>query len=158
MATIPTPQGHPPVEADAETAKNPSVVGEVSDSPSQDAREIPPSKIPPHRGTRWQALVIAATFICGPGMNSALGALGAGGLQDPTLVNITSGLGYGLIAFFSFFGGVFVNLLGVRLVLSIGIISFSVSGASLYCNNKYGTVWFLYFSHVLQGFCAAILW
>jgi hypothetical protein len=140
MATIPATQGHPPVEADVETTKNTSVVGEVPDSTSQEAREISPSKIPFHHGTRWQALVIAAAFICGPGMNSALGALGAGGLKDPTLINITSGMGYGLIALFSFFGGVFVNLLGVRLVSSIGIVSFSVSGASLYCNNKYGTV------------------
>ncbi|KAJ5467389.1 hypothetical protein N7475_005141 [Penicillium sp. IBT 31633x] len=64
-------------------------------------------------------------------MYSALNALGAGGLQSPHLVNITSGLSYGLNVVFTLLTGVFVNLLGERIVLSIGVLGFALNGAAL---------------------------
>ncbi|KAJ9144992.1 MFS general substrate transporter [Pleurostoma richardsiae] len=117
-----------------------------------------PKNIPLLRGTPWQALVVAAVFFCGPGMYSALNALGAGGLRDPHLVNITSAMGYALTAVFSFFGGVVINVLGLRGVLSVGLVSFSLNGAALYCKNKFDVDWFLYFASAVSGFCAAVLW
>lgn len=119
---------------------------------------ISASSIPFFRSTRFQAAVIAAVFFCGPGMNDALNALGAGGLRDPTLVNITSGMSFGMNFVFALLTGVFVNVFGERLVLSVGVIGFSVYAGSLYCNSQYDTTWFLYFSATLQGFCTALLW
>ncbi|KAJ0414383.1 major facilitator superfamily domain-containing protein [Aspergillus carlsbadensis] len=132
----------------------------VTESQSQVASDdvIPPSTIPWRRSTAFQAAVIAGVFFCGPGMYGALNALGAGGLKSPHLVNITSGISYGLNVIFALLTGVFVNVLGERIVLSIGVIGFAINGASLYCNNKFHTIWFMYFASALQGFATALLW
>ncbi|KAL4965255.1 major facilitator superfamily domain-containing protein [Aspergillus stella-maris] len=116
------------------------------------------SSIPWRRSTRFQAAVIAGVFFCGPGMYGALNALGAGGLKSPHLVNITSGISYGMNVIFALLTGVFVNLLGERIVLSIGVMGFAINGASLYCNNKFHTIWLMYFASALQGFTTAVLW
>lgn len=115
-------------------------------------------QVPFFRGTIWQALVVAGTFFCAPGMYSAINSLGAGGLRSPLLVNITSSMGYGLTAVFSFFAGSVINVLGLRGTLSIGAVSFPLYGAALYCNVRYKIVWFLYLAQAIQGFCAAVLW
>lgn len=122
--------------------------------------DYPPevSTIPWNRSTKFQAAIIAGVFFCGPGMYSALNALGAGGLKSPHLVNITSGISYGLNVIFALLTGVFVNVLGERLVLSLGVVGFSINGASLYCNNKFQTTWLMYFASALQGFTTALLW
>lgn len=118
----------------------------------------PPVSVPFFRSTRFQALVIAAVFFCGPGMYGALNALGAGGLRDVTLVNTTSGMSYGMNFVFALLTGVFVNIFGERLVLSFGVVGFSIYAGALYCNSQYGTTWFLYFSSAIQGVCTALLW
>ncbi|BCS19552.1 uncharacterized protein APUU_12380A [Aspergillus puulaauensis] len=115
------------------------------------------STIPWNRSTKFQAAIVAGVFFCGPGMYSALNALGAGGLKSPHLVNITSGISYGLNVVFALLTGVFVNVLGERLVLSLGVVGFSINGASLYCNNKFQTTWLMYFASALQGFTTALL-
>ncbi|KAL2851269.1 MFS general substrate transporter [Aspergillus pseudodeflectus] len=125
-------------------------------STEQDA--IPFTKVPWRRSTAFQAAIIAGVFFCGPGMYGALNALGAGGLKSPHLVNITSGISYGLNVIFALLTGVFVNILGERIVLSIGVLGFAINGASLYCNNKFHTIWFMYFASALQGFTTALLW
>ncbi|EXJ87998.1 hypothetical protein A1O1_04925 [Capronia coronata CBS 617.96] len=126
------------------------------------AGEYPQEKIrvPLFRSTRFQAAVIAGVFFCGPGMYSALNALGAGGLRSPHLVNITQSMSYGENVLFALLTGVVVNIFGERLTLSAGVAGFSIYGASLYCNNRYGksSSWFLYFSAALQGVLTAILW
>ncbi|KAL2824423.1 MFS general substrate transporter [Aspergillus cavernicola] len=116
-----------------------------------------PSTIPWNRSTRFQAAVVAGVFFCGR-VYSALNALGAGGLRSPHLVNVTSGISYGLNVVFALLTGIFVNVLGERIVLSSGVIGFSINGASLYCNNKFETTWLMYFSSALQGFATALLW
>ncbi|PLB53473.1 MFS general substrate transporter [Aspergillus steynii IBT 23096] len=141
---------------DAKHAQNDAE--EVLEPSELDSPPLPPSKIPFFRSTLFQALVIAGVFFCGPGMYGALNALGAGGLKSPLLVNITSGLSYGLNVIFALLTGVFVNVLGERIVLSLGVIGFSINGASLYCNNMFGNTWLMYFSSALQGFTTALLW
>jgi hypothetical protein len=127
-------------------------------SDHSDENVVPRSKIPWFRSTRFQAAVLGGSFFCGPGMYYALTALGAGGLESATLVNTINGISFGLNAVFAFFSGIFINFFGVRLSLSLGLIGFSIYGAALYCNNRFGTVWLLYFSSVLQGYCTAVLW
>ncbi|KAM5348637.1 hypothetical protein ACJ41O_008461 [Fusarium nematophilum] len=119
---------------------------------------VVPEKIPFFRGTTCQALIVAFLFFSGPGMISALGAVGAGGLKDPLLVNITSGMQYGMNCFFAFFAGVAINVLGVRGALCFGLLCFPVRGASLYCANKFKTVWFIYFASAVGGLTSSILW
>lgn len=142
--------------AKLETSEEIRGTSSTEDVPISD--DIEKNPIPFFRSTRWQAAVLGASFFCGPGMYSALNALGAGGLENPKLVNITSGYSFGMNAVFCFFGGVYINLVGVKATLSTGLIGFSLYGASLYTNNKYGTEWFLYFSSAIQGFFTAVLW
>ncbi|KAL2829639.1 MFS general substrate transporter [Aspergillus pseudoustus] len=132
----------------------------VAESRTQVAPDevIPPTTIPWRRSTAFQAAVLAGVFFCGPGMYGALNALGAGGLKSPHLVNITSGISYGMNVIFALLTGVFVNVLGERIVLSIGVLGFAINGASLYCNNKFHTIWLMYFASALQGFTTALLW
>lgn len=140
-----------------EDLKDGAVQTQVQAAPKTD---YPPevSTIPWNRSTKFQAAIVAGVFFCGPGMYSALNALGAGGLKSPHLVNITSGISYGLNVIFALLTGVFVNVLGERLVLSLGVVGFSINGASLYCNNKFQTTWLMYFASALQGFTTALLW
>ncbi|UPK99823.1 hypothetical protein LCI18_010758 [Fusarium solani-melongenae] len=119
---------------------------------------VMPEKIPFFRGTTFQALIVAFLFFSGPGMISALGAVGAGGLKDPLLVNITSGMQYGMNCVFAFFAGVAINILGVRGALCFGLLCFPIRGASLYCANKFKTVWFMYFASAIGGLTSSILW
>lgn len=138
-----------------EPPKEPHAIQSCDDASSQTAER---QQVPFFRGTTWQALVVAGTFFCAPGMYSALNSLGAGGLRSPLLVNITSSMGYGLTAVFSFFAGSVINVLGLRGTLSVGAVSFPLYGAALYCNVRYKIVWFLYLAQAIQGFCAAVLW
>ena len=132
-------------------------VYDVSEEPvSRDV--VPKPKIPFRRSTLFQAWVLAAVFFCGPGMYAALNSLGAGGLRSPLLVNITSGISFGMNAILALFTGIAINIFGVKAVLSFGVIGFSINGAALYCNNRFETTWLLYFSSVLQGFCTSVLW
>lgn len=116
------------------------------------------SQVSLYRSTVFHAWILYAVFFCGPGMYAALNSLGAGGLRDPTLVNITSGMSYGMNCFFALTTGVFLNWFGVKAILSLGVVGFSLNGAALYCDNKYRITWFLYFSSAIQGFCTALLW
>lgn len=152
------------MSSEQESAENKVGEGFVSESLSREIpksnREspVPPSSIPFFRSTRFQAAILAAVFFCGAGMYGALLSLGAGGLVSPRLYNITSGMLYALNFVFSFVTPALINVLGERYVLSLGVVSYSVYAASLYCNNKFGTVWFLYFGSTLQGICTAFLW
>lgn len=138
-------------EPDQHSSKNEGIAPEY---PQEHVR------VPFFRSTRFQAAVLAGVFFCGPGMYSALNALGAGGLRSPTLVNITSGMSFGENVVFALLTGVVVNIFGERLTLSAGVAGFSVYGAALYCNNRYGnsTAWFLYFAAAIQGILTAVLW
>ncbi|KAL4879343.1 MFS general substrate transporter [Aspergillus karnatakaensis] len=134
-------------------------IADSGDSNSNaDPLPIPPTTIPFRRSTKFQAAVLAGVFFCGPGMYGALNALGAGGLRSPHLVNITSGISYGMNVVFALLTGVFVNLFGEKIVLCMGVCGFALNGASLYCNNKFHTIWFMYCAAVVQGFTTAILW
>ncbi|KAL2444833.1 Notoamide biosynthesis cluster protein O' [Exophiala dermatitidis] len=130
----------------------------LDDEDSRPTSPVPPAHVPWFRSTRFQAAVLAGVFFCGPGMFGSLNALGAGGLRTPTLVNITSGMSYGMNFVFAFLTGVLVNIFGERIVLSVGVVGFGLYAAALYSNSRYGTIWAMYATSALQGFTTAILW
>ncbi|KAL2406891.1 Notoamide biosynthesis cluster protein O' [Exophiala dermatitidis] len=130
----------------------------LDDEDSRPTSPVPPADVPWFRSTRFQAAVLAGVFFCGPGMYGSLNALGAGGLRTPTLVNITSGMSYGMNFVFAFLTGVLVNIFGERIVLSVGVVGFGLYAAALYSNSRYGTIWAMYATSALQGFTTAILW
>lgn len=103
-------------------------------------------------------LLVAWTAFCCPGMFSALNALGAAGEETPKLSNIANAIVFGIIAAGGFVVAPFIDLLGIKLSLFVGTLCYSTYGAALYCNNRYGTEWFIIFSAVLMGLGAVLLW
>ncbi|KAK2749391.1 hypothetical protein FQN57_006323 [Myotisia sp. PD_48] len=103
-------------------------------------------------------LVSFVCFMC-PGMFNALGGLGGGGKADPTTADNMNIALYTCFAVFGFFGGSFVNRLGVKLTLSFGGIGYCVYAISLLVSEHSTKVaGFNIFAGVLLGVCAGLLW
>jgi MFS family permease len=67
---------------------------------------------------------------------------------------------YSTFAVVGFFGGTFVNRLGVKITLALGGIGYGIYTISILLSNHFGkdVEGFNLFSGVLLGFCAAMLW
>jgi len=94
------------------------------------ARKIGPITIPWYASPKIQLGMVAfVCFLC-PGMFNALGGMGGGGKTDPTLADNMNTALYSTFAVFGFFGGTFVNRLGVRLTLAFGGIGYCIYAVS----------------------------
>ncbi|KAH6855962.1 hypothetical protein B0I37DRAFT_424763 [Chaetomium sp. MPI-CAGE-AT-0009] len=104
---------------------------------------------PVSRFTRWYRSPLFNVIIVGlisftqPGIWNALNSTGAGGQQEPYLVNGSNALTFGI---------------GVKKVLIIGTLGYAPYSASLYVNNRYGTEWFVLFGGATCGIAASALW
>ncbi|KAK4041632.1 hypothetical protein C8A01DRAFT_14658 [Parachaetomium inaequale] len=104
---------------------------------------------PVSRFTRWYRSPLFNVIIVGlisftqPGIWNALNNTGAGGQQEPYLVNGSNALTFGI---------------GVKKVLIIGTLGYAPYSASLYVNNRYGTEWFVLFGGATCGIAASALW
>ncbi|KAH8900018.1 DUF895 domain protein [Thozetella sp. PMI_491] len=107
----------------------------------------------------WSQVAILgfATF-CSVGMFSAVGGLGAGGLQDVQLSDIANSVLYGVFAIMGFFAGSINNILGPRMTFSIGTTGYSLYVGSLWAFQVHGTRWFLILAGALLGVTASLLW
>jgi MFS family permease len=126
---------------------------------------------------KFQLVMVALVcFLC-PGMFNALGGMGGGGKSDATLADnmvTTSSLIfpklqadglvykntalYSTFAVFGFFGGTFVNKLGVKLTLSFGGIGYCIYTISLLASEHAYVGGFNIFAGALLGICAGLLW
>ncbi|CAG1977287.1 unnamed protein product [Fusarium graminearum] len=104
-------------------------------------------------------MVAFVCFMC-PGMFNALNGMGGGGRVDTKLVNDMNTALYSTFAVVGFFGGTFVNKLGVKLTLALGGIGYGIYTISILLYNHFGNDirGFNIFAGVLLGFCAAMLW
>ncbi|KAL2193370.1 major facilitator superfamily domain-containing protein [Corynascus similis CBS 632.67] len=104
---------------------------------------------PVSRLTRWYRSPLFNVIIVGfisftqPGIWNALNNTGAGGQQEPYLVNGSNALTFGI---------------GVKKVLIIGTLGYAPYSASLYVNNRYSTEWFVLFGGATCGIAASALW
>ncbi|KAL2018685.1 hypothetical protein VTK56DRAFT_520 [Thermocarpiscus australiensis] len=119
---------------------------------------------PVSRFTRWYRSPLFNVIIVGlisftqPGIWNALNSTGAGGQQEPYLVNASNSLTFGLMVFGCTLFGILANKIGVKKVLIIGTLGYAPYSASLYVNNRYGTEWFVLFGGVTCGIAASALW
>ncbi|KAH6634757.1 major facilitator superfamily domain-containing protein [Chaetomium sp. MPI-SDFR-AT-0129] len=119
---------------------------------------------PLSRFTRWYRSPLFNVILVGlisftqPGIWNALNSTGAGGQQEPYLVNGSNALTYGLMVFGCTIFGVLSNRIGVKKVLIIGTLGYAPYSASLYVNNRYGTEWFVLFGGATCGIAASALW
>lgn len=102
--------------------------------------------------------------------------VGAGGQQEPYLVNGANSLTYGLMVFGCSIFAILANKFGLKWILMLGTLGYAPYSActvtanvvtasyctdklpALYVNNRYGTEWFVLFGGATCGLAASALW
>jgi MFS family permease len=84
--------------------------------------------------------------------------VGAGGQQEPYLVNGANSLTFGIMVFGCSLFAILANKIGLKTVLILGTLGYAPYSASLYVNNRYGTEWFVLFGGATCGIAASALW
>ncbi|PVH75196.1 MFS general substrate transporter [Cadophora sp. DSE1049] len=116
------------------------------------------------RFTRWYRSPLFNVIIVGlisftqPGIWNALNNTGAGGQQEPYLVNGANSLTFGIMVFGCPLFAILSNKFGLKKVLMLGTLGYAPYSASLYVNNRYGVEWFVLFGGVTCGIAASALW
>lgn len=87
-----------------------------------------------------------------------MNGLGVGGSQSPNLVNAANALLYAFMTVTCFAGPWLTNVIGFRWTLAIGSLGYPLYAAGLYCNNRYGTIWFVYLGAAACGVSAGFFW
>ncbi|TAQ91031.1 hypothetical protein B7494_g640 [Chlorociboria aeruginascens] len=120
---------------------------------------IGPITIPWYASPKVQLSMVAfVCFLC-PGMFNALGGLGGGGNTDPTTADNMNTALYSTFSVFGFFGGTFVNKLGVKATMAFGGIGYCIYAIALLVSvHSSHVAGFNIFSGVLLGICAGLLW
>ncbi|KPM38684.1 hypothetical protein AK830_g7882 [Neonectria ditissima] len=119
---------------------------------------------PLSRFTRWYRSPLFNVIIVGlisftqPGIWNALNNTGAGGQQEPYLVNGANSLTFGIMVFGCSLFGILANKIGLKTVLIIGTLGYAPYSAALYTNNRYGVEWFVLFGGATCGIAASALW
>ncbi|KIN08476.1 hypothetical protein OIDMADRAFT_152847 [Oidiodendron maius Zn] len=114
--------------------------------------------LPWYASPKFQLGMVAfVCFMC-PGMYNALSGLGGGGKQDATLADQMNTALYSTFAVFGFFGGTFVNRIGVKYTLAFGGIGYCIYALSLLLSVHFNVGGFNIFAGALLGVCAGLLW
>ncbi|KAI1505115.1 major facilitator superfamily domain-containing protein [Biscogniauxia marginata] len=108
--------------------------------------------------TLFNAFVIGGVGFIAPGLWNAMNALGAGGAQEPYLVNTANALVFAIMGFLCLFGAPIANRIGLNWTLFLGAIGYPVYSAGLYANNRFGNEWFVLVGAVACGFSAGLFW
>jgi MFS family permease len=111
-----------------------------------------------YRTTLFNAFVIGAVGFFAPGLWNAMNALGAGGAQEPYLVNAANALVFGLMGIMCLFGGPISNRIGFSWALFLGAVGYPVYSAGLYTNNRFGNVWLVLVGAAACGISAGLFW
>ncbi|EME42429.1 hypothetical protein DOTSEDRAFT_89823 [Dothistroma septosporum NZE10] len=141
------------------TFKPPPAISETSDdqqnaSPQQHA----PINVKWYRSTLYNAVILGICNFCAPGIWGAMNSLGGGGQQDPWLVNAANALTFCLMVLTCALSGIFVKYLGIRYTLILGAAGYCPYAAGLYCNNRFGSSWFVLFGAACCGLGAGLFW
>lgn len=98
----------------------------------------------------------SADFSCN--VRNALNNLGAGGQAKPFLINAANSITYGIMTVGCALAGGLANKIGVKWTLLLGVCFYTPYASSLYCNNRFGTEWYVLFGAVLCGIGASMFW
>jgi len=121
--------------------------------------KVGPVVLPWYASPRGQLLLVSfVCFLC-PGMFNALSGMGGGGKATNTTADNMNVALYSTFAVFGYFGGVFVNWLGVRLCLAFGGSGYAIYAISLVVSEHSSHVAaFNIVAGALLGVCAGLLW
>lgn len=120
--------------------------------------KLGPWTLPWYASPKTQLGMVAfVCFLC-PGMFNALGGLGGGGNTDATTADNMNTALYSTFAVFGFFGGTFVNRIGVRWTLLFGGFGYCLYAIALLVSVHAYVPGFNIFTGALLGVCAGLLW
>jgi len=116
-------------------------------------------KLPWYASPKFQLFMVAIVCFMCPGMFNALGGMGGGGKADAKVADDMNVALYSTFAVFGYFGGVFVNWLGVRLCLAFGGSGYALYAIALLVSEHSTRVGaFNIVAGAILGVCAGLLW
>ncbi|EQB48088.1 cytochrome c oxidase subunit 1 [Colletotrichum gloeosporioides Cg-14] len=131
------------------------------DSPSGVAPNIEQSEKNPvkwYRSPFYNATILGMCSFAAPGLWGAMNSLGAGGAQEPYLVNTGNALTFCLMIVSCWLTSSIVKFIGIKGALVIGTVGFAPYSAGLYLNNRYGVEWLVILGAACCGVSAGIFW
>lgn len=129
-----------------------------------------------YRSPFLAAVILGLCNFCAPGRESrppparypdadfdsavwgAMNSLGAGGQQTPWLINAGNALTFCLMILTAFLSSTITDRVGVNFALFLGGVGFAPYCAALYCNNVFGTRWFVLLGAATCGLSAGLFW
>ena len=106
-----------------------------------------------------QVLVISIVCFCCPGFFNALTGLGGAGSNNPSTNAASNAILYACFALFGYFGGAFFNLLGPRVLMALGGLTYAFYSGAKYLEGQYPSLnWLFLVSGGVLGIGAAFLW
>ena len=111
-----------------------------------------------YRSVLFQIVIVGLVSFTQPGIWNALNNLGAGGQQQPYLVNAANALTYGIMSIGCVLAGGLCNKIGVKWTLVLGVVFYTPYASSLYCNNRFGNEWYVLVGAALCGIGASMFW
>ncbi|UZJ55595.1 hypothetical protein CBS101457_004915 [Exobasidium rhododendri] len=111
-----------------------------------------------YRSVMFQIVIVGLISFTQPGIWTALNNLGAGGQAQPYLINTANALTYGIMSVGCILAGGLCNVIGTKWTLMIGVVFYTPYASSLYCNNRFGTEWYVLFGAALCGIGASMFW
>jgi hypothetical protein len=105
--------------------------------------------------------VVCTAFICFccPGFFNALSGLGGAGSHDSTSSAAANAALYGTFAIFGYLGGAFFALLGARVLMCVGGLTYAFYAASAYISGtNSGYSWLFIIAGAVLGIGASFLW
>ncbi|KAL3302597.1 putative DUF895 domain membrane protein [Colletotrichum asianum] len=121
----------------------------------------PPSYSRPvkwYRSPFYNATILGMCSFAAPGLWGAMNSLGAGGAQEPYLVNTGNALTFCLMIVSCWLTSSIVKFIGIKGALVIGTVGFAPYSAGLYLNNRYGVEWLVILGAACCGVSAGIFW
>ncbi|KAF4870871.1 putative membrane protein [Colletotrichum siamense] len=131
------------------------------DSPSGVAPTIEQTEKNPvkwYRSPFYNATILGMCSFAAPGLWGAMNSLGAGGAQEPYLVNTGNALTFCLMIVSCWLTSSLVKFIGIKGALVIGTVGFAPYSAGLYLNNRYGVEWLVILGAACCGVSAGIFW
>ncbi|CAN9203130.1 unnamed protein product [Alternaria alternata] len=111
-----------------------------------------------YRSPLFNVIVVGMISFTQPGIWNALNNVGAGGQQEPYLVNGANSLTFGIMVFGCSLFAILANKFGLKNILLLGTLGYAPYSASLYVNNRYGVEWFVLLGGATCGIAASALW
>ncbi|GAA5926642.1 uncharacterized protein JCM15063_000329 [Sporobolomyces koalae] len=102
--------------------------------------------------------IVGMCAFLSPGIWNSMSSLGAGGRQEPYLVNAANALVYGMMVVTCFFGSYITSKIGYRWSVVLGCVGYFPYATGLYENKMKGTEWLVLFGSFLCGTSAGLFW